>query len=167
MINVRNDEGFMSKDDKSKMRLLNDSMEAISDGRVEQLRQFYNEHGQWARHYSTVRMTVGTFFLGVALVTVQFRWEQMDIFALLGVILAVGFGLGVFYFFSKQTLLSLNSQLKVANSLMELYGVDRDDRINVPDARRQIRLQVGTMGVVPAVVVIGLATALFINQLQT
>ena len=38
----------------------------------------YQEAGQWARHYSTVRMSVTTFLIGLSVTIVSFGWNYWD-----------------------------------------------------------------------------------------
>lgn len=38
-------------------------------------RSRFTEHGNWARHYSTVRMTVTTFLVSLSIGILSFKWE--------------------------------------------------------------------------------------------
>lgn len=136
------------------------------DQRIARLDRFYEEHGKMIRHNSTVRMSIGTFFLGVALATIQFRWEEMDLIALLSVLLALIFGLGVFWYFSRQTIKSLQRQIKIANSFYQLHEVETYDWIKVP-GKTLIGIQIFFMGVLPALSVFTIALYLFANTDQS
>ena len=43
---------------------------------ADEKRAFFNECGQWARHYSTVRMTLFTFLTGLSIAIVSFAWGK-------------------------------------------------------------------------------------------
>jgi hypothetical protein len=94
------------------------------------LSEHYKEHGQWARHYSTVRMTLGTFFLTFAFGILQFRWDkpETEVAIIAGGVFLLG--LVVFLLFSLATFNEMNNQLKIVNayrkslntSTVPLYG---------------------------------------------
>src|ERR1700693_2085494 len=71
----------------------------------------YEDAGHWGRHYSAVRMTLGTFFLGGAVGLISLRWDKPDTttagwaaaIAILGVVL--------FVWFSTLTFVEMNKQL--------------------------------------------------------
>lgn len=80
------------------------------------LLQEYADHGSWARHYSTVRMTVGTFFVTAAIGLVTLRWDNPE-WAIAGaafVVFLIGFVL--FGMFTSLTFERMNSQFEIVNS---------------------------------------------------
>jgi len=79
----------------------------------------YSDHGQWARHYSTVRMTLGTFFLTAATGMITLRWDspQPAIGITAGSILAIGVLL--FLIFSHLTFDEMNKQREIVDSYRE------------------------------------------------
>ncbi len=68
----------------------------------EQLRAAYAEAGAWARHFSTVRMTVTPFLIGISLGVTSFSWEKSGAAAgLMGLAVVVwGVMLCLMYFFT-------------------------------------------------------------------
>jgi hypothetical protein len=80
------------------------------------LLQEYGDHGQWARHYSTVRMTLGTFFITAATGVITLRWDtpQIAIAVTAGVIF--GIGLLLFMIFSAFTFKEMNAQFEIVDS---------------------------------------------------
>lgn len=80
------------------------------------LLQEYGDHGQWARHYSTVRMTLGTFFITAATGVITLRWDNPQV--AIAVTAVVIFSIGVFLFliFSHLTFEEMNAQFNIADS---------------------------------------------------
>ncbi|MGB7762504.1 MAG: hypothetical protein WBL61_21900 [Bryobacteraceae bacterium] len=80
------------------------------------LLQEYGDHGNWARHYSTVRVTLGTFFVTAATGMITLRWDspQMAIAVTAGVVLLIGVIL--FMVFSYFTFEHMTEQLKIVDS---------------------------------------------------
>jgi hypothetical protein len=77
----------------------------------------YSDQGSWARHYSTVRMTLGTFFLTGSIGVIYKKWDDpFDRWtaALAGIILAVGVIL--FLRFTFMTFREMNHQIRIVNS---------------------------------------------------
>jgi hypothetical protein len=77
----------------------------------------YSDQGAWARHYSVVRMTLGTFFLTGSIGVIYKKWDDpFDIWtaALAGIILAVGILL--FLRFTQLTFREMNHQIRIVNS---------------------------------------------------
>ena len=72
----------------------------------------YKDHGDWARHYSTVRMTVGTFFVTASTALIYARWGNPS--SSLIAITASLFGIGVlvFGYFTYLTFDRMKAQLK-------------------------------------------------------
>jgi hypothetical protein len=80
------------------------------------LAEEYKDHGAWARHYSTVRMTLGTFFLGAAIGIIYLRWDKPEsrTAGLAGIIL--GIGILLFLRFSWLTFNEMNQQRKIVEA---------------------------------------------------
>jgi len=77
----------------------------------------YSDQGAWARHYSVVRMTLGTFFLTGSIGVIYKKWDDSFDFwtaALAGIILAVGIVL--FLRFTQLTFREMNHQIRIVNS---------------------------------------------------
>jgi magnesium-transporting ATPase (P-type) len=78
------EEAALQKDIKDvcdRVLVLEQTREAVKSGEEAMLanrRVRYQETGQWARHYSTVRMTVTTFLLGLSVSIVTFGWQYWD-----------------------------------------------------------------------------------------
>ncbi len=97
---------------KSKDESADKSIEAL-------LSDEYKDAGYWARHYSTVRLTLGTFFLTAATAVITQRLDQPDWrVAILASSLAL-FGVVLFCIFSRLTYNEMNRQLKIVNSYRE------------------------------------------------
>jgi hypothetical protein len=80
------------------------------------LLQEYGDHGNWARHYSTVRVTLGTFFVTAATGMITLRWDNPQ----LAVALAAGgvllIGVVLFMIFSYFTFYHMTEQLNIVDS---------------------------------------------------
>ena len=78
--------------------------------------QEYSDHGNWGRHYSSVRMTLGTFFLTAATGMITLRWDkpELAVGVIAGAILLVG--VAIFSVFSFLTFREMNSQFDIADS---------------------------------------------------
>jgi len=77
----------------------------------------YSDQGSWARHYSTVRMTLGTFFLTGSIGVIYKKWDdQYDPSTVIlgGTILAIGIAL--FLRFTWLTFRRMNDQRGIVNS---------------------------------------------------
>lgn len=79
----------------------------------------YRDFGNWARHYSTVRMTLATIFIPVSLGIMQFRWGNPDLASGLIILLMVLLGAILFMFFTKMTYQRAKEQIEAFNSLIE------------------------------------------------
>ena len=102
------------------------------------LLQEYSDRGQWARHYSTVRMTLGTFFITAATGVITLRWEspQLAIAIFAGVIFLIGvFLFLVFTFF---TFREMSGQFKIVDSYREKLGATPHE-----ERRRWVRTMTG------------------------
>ena len=86
------------------------------------LLQEYGDHGQWARHYSAVRMTLGTFFLTAATGMITLRWDtpQAAVAWTAGVVLVIGAAL--FMFFSNLTFYHMNKQFDIMDKYRGKLG---------------------------------------------
>ena len=60
----------------------------------------YSDLGEWARHYSVVRMTLGTFWLGFPLLVLQQQWSTPDTIVFWVVIGMCLFGLLLYALFT-------------------------------------------------------------------
>ncbi|MGD0050087.1 MAG: hypothetical protein ABSE42_24080 [Bryobacteraceae bacterium] len=86
------------------------------------LLQEYGDHGNWARHYSTIRLTLGTFFITAATGMITVRWDrpQTAIAVSAGVVLLIGVFL--FMVFSYFTFDHMTEQLKIVDSYTAKLG---------------------------------------------
>lgn len=86
------------------------------------LLQAYSDRGEWARHYSAVRMTLGTFFITAAAGVLTLRWDmpQWAIAAAAGGVFLVGVIL--FMVFSHFTFDEMNGQLDIVDSYHKALG---------------------------------------------
>jgi hypothetical protein len=80
------------------------------------LAEEYKDAGYWGRHYSTVRMTVGTFFLGVALTILYHQWEKPQLFTAFLVLALAAVGAVLFAIFSYLTFTKMNKQMMIADA---------------------------------------------------
>jgi hypothetical protein len=82
----------------------------------------YSDHGAWARHYSTVRMTIGTFFLTAATGIIYLRWDDPEpgTAILAGIVFATG--ALVFLRFTWLTFKEMNRQRKIVASYRTALG---------------------------------------------
>jgi len=86
----------------------------------------YHDHGEWARHYSTVRMTLGTFFITAATGIISLRWDNPDpgiAIVAAGVFLL---GLALFVGFTSLTFHEMNSQFRIVKSYHRKLGSGTD-----------------------------------------
>lgn len=93
------------------------------------LLQEYGDRGQWARHYSTVRMTLGTFFITAATGVITVRWDtpQLAIAVIAGVIFAIGMLL--FMTFSALTFREMNAQYEIVDSYRDQLLTPRGEKM--------------------------------------
>ena len=87
------------------------------------LTEYYGDHGQWARHYSTVRMTLGTFFVTASFGLLQLRWEKPETNVAIVAALICLFGIIVFLLFSRASFNSMNEQLRIVNAHRTASGL--------------------------------------------
>ena len=87
----------------------------------------YNDHGNWARHYSTVRMTVGTFFLTSSFAILGLQWKSPD--RALGLFVAIYITVGwiMFLGFSHLTFRKLRQQREMAKEARIALGITKDN----------------------------------------
>lgn len=74
----------------------------------------YNEHGAWARHFSGVRMTLGTFFLTASIGIIYQRWDKFDPWTAGLAAATLLIGEGLFLYFSRLTYAYVNRQRAIA-----------------------------------------------------
>lgn len=84
------------------------------------LRTRFQENGNWARHYSTVRMTTTTFLVGVSLGILSFRWPatahpRIPFIALSGIVWMLAVAL--FLVFTRLTYREMESARRKRNLL--------------------------------------------------
>jgi hypothetical protein len=103
----------------------------------------YKDLGDWARRYSTVRMTVATFFVTVAFAILQFHWDKPDGLVAISAFLVISIGFTAFLLFSDATFKRMNDQLiivemfrnAVAPSTTEtLTGAERPHPATEPES---------------------------------
>jgi hypothetical protein len=91
--------------------------------------EYYKERGQWARHYSAVRLTLGTFFVTLSFGILQFRWDTPEL--KVGVVLLTcAFGVFLFILFSKYTFDEMKGQMEIVNSFREANSITLIDLKN-------------------------------------
>jgi amino acid transporter len=98
------------------------STSTANNGTDNVLIEHYKEHGQWARHYSTVRMTLGTFFLTLSFGILQFRWDKPEIEVAIVAGVMCFLGIIVFLLFSLATFNEMNNQLRIVNAFRQSLG---------------------------------------------
>jgi hypothetical protein len=94
-----------------------------------ELLEFYKSFGEWARHYSTVRMTVGTFFVTLSFTILHLRWDKPDLFMAASALAAFVVGLSVFVYFSNATFKRMNDQIRIFDSFLRQYTTDKIARV--------------------------------------
>jgi hypothetical protein len=91
-----------------------------TNGNDEEIRKLlaaeYADHGAWARHYSTVRMTIGTFFVTAATGILYLRWDNPEPSTALLAALVLGVGAIVFLRFTWLTFKEMNNQRSIVAS---------------------------------------------------
>src|SRR4051812_9794034 len=87
----------------------------------------YNDHGNWARHYSVVRMTVGTFFVTSSFTILGLQWNQPDWWLAVLIYLYFLIGAGIFLFFTHLTFKKFGDQRKLAEQAREAVDIKRDE----------------------------------------
>jgi hypothetical protein len=75
----------------------------------------YKDAGYWGRHYSTVRLTLGTFFLTAAGGMLYHQWEKPDNLTAWGACGIALVGLALFAVFSYFTFKEMNRQLEISS----------------------------------------------------
>ena len=83
----------------------------------------YKDLGDWARHYSIVRMTVGTFFVAMAFGVILLQWQHPTVSLLIVACLMALFGVLVFAVFTALTFDRLNNQIAMINQARRELGV--------------------------------------------
>jgi hypothetical protein len=95
----------------------------------------YQEAGQWARHYSTVRMTVLTFAITTCTAIVAWKWQSTGPKELETIAIPVGVmwtaGVLIFWVFTKNTYRQVRRQMEKRPLLPCSFGEDYGRR-NVP-----------------------------------
>lgn len=83
----------------------------------------YKDLGDWARHYSLVRMIVGTFFVALALAVILSQWQQPSWAILIVAASLALFGVLLFAVFTALTFNRLNDQIAMINQARKDLGV--------------------------------------------
>lgn len=86
--------------------------------------EFYKDRGQWARHYSTVRLTLGTFFVTLSVGILHFRWNTPELKVGIGAFIICALGAFLFSAFSKATFDEMKGQMEIVNFLQPDAGID-------------------------------------------
>ncbi len=85
----------------------------------------FNEFGSWARHYSVVRMTLGTFWLALPLAVLQSQWKSpRDMYTFWVVLGMCVFGVLLYWLFTKKTYSALDKQRTMTNSARKAVGLE-------------------------------------------
>ena len=100
----------MAQNDKEKA-----SEEQWNDATKGMITEQYRELGNWARHYSVVRMTIGTFFVTTSFALVNFRWERPDPLLAVFIFLFFATGCAIFLWFSHLTFARMRKQIELLN----------------------------------------------------
>jgi len=112
------------------------------------LLQEYADRGNWARHYSVVRMTLGTFFITAATGLITLRWDrpQREIALTAGALFLLGVLL--FLYFSALTFHEMNKQREIADSWLQKLGFHATPAPGVapPKPKFWTRLKRGLLG---------------------
>ena len=77
------------------------------------LTEEYRDHGAWARHYSTVRMTLGTFFLSAATGVIYLRWDKPECGTAILAVMILLIGVILYLRFSWLTFTEMNRQRQI------------------------------------------------------
>jgi hypothetical protein len=88
----------------------------------------YADLGQWARHYSIVRMTLGTFWLGFPLLVLQQQWSTPDSLMLVVVLSMTVFGFCLFALFTAKAVQFSVRQLNKLDGVTETVSVSEGFR---------------------------------------
>ena len=94
----------------------------VTQGTEDQCMEFYKSFGEWARHYSAVRMTVGTFFITVAFTILHLRWDKPDLLLAWSAFGVCLIGFLAFVYFSYVTFKRMSDQMRVVNAFLEANG---------------------------------------------
>ena len=86
------------------------------------LLQEYGDHGNWARHYSTVRVTLGTFFVTAATGMITLHWDSPQPAVAVTAALVLLIGVVLFMVFSYYTFDHMTEQLQIVDSYMAKLG---------------------------------------------
>lgn len=81
----------------------------------------YGDLGHWARHYSVVRMTLGTFWLGFPLLVLQQQWSTPDLVMFRVVIGMCLFGFSLYALFTAKAIQFSERQIN------QFKGLDKKD----------------------------------------
>ena len=87
----------------------------------------YRDHGAWARHYSTVRMTIGTFFLSAATGIIYLRWDKPEYRTAVLAAIILGIGVVLFLRFSWLTFKEMNSQRRIVSAYRTSLGKKEEE----------------------------------------
>jgi hypothetical protein len=88
----------------------------------------YKDAGYWGRHYSTVRLTLGTFFLTAAGGMVYHQWDHPNALTAVGAIGIAVIGFTLFVIFSFLTFHEMNRQLEIASIYRAKLGKDEEGK---------------------------------------
>ena len=83
----------------------------------------YKDFGDWARHYSTVRLSLGTFFVTAGFAILSLWKDERNLYVALSVLGLLSLGVALFVIF---TLLTYSRMNKQREKLRELGTVVRD-----------------------------------------
>ena len=92
------------------------------------LLEFYRELGQWARHYSAVRMILGIFFITMSFALLQLRWDNPHWLVALASVFVFAFGAYFFSFFTRSAFKRMNDQIQIAQDLRRRSGLAVHER---------------------------------------
>jgi hypothetical protein len=84
----------------------------------------YKDAGYWGRHYSTVRLTLGTFFLTAAGGMIYHQWEKPNWMTAIGALVIALIGFGLFVLFSFLTFNEMNAQREIVSVYRKKLGKD-------------------------------------------
>jgi hypothetical protein len=82
----------------------------------------YKDLGDWARHYSIVRMIVGTFFVALAFTVILSQWQHPTLAILIVAVSLALFGVLLFAVFTALTFNRMNDQIAMVNQARKDLG---------------------------------------------